>query len=428
MKKNPAQGNATTTASFSAKLIAPAVKPLRGQLSAEGEDAAIRWLAQSIQTHTQLVPIVADGDRIVDGVRRLRACEIAGVKPWIVQLKDVTKGGTIDAWNALNFEGRRHLSLNERAFLGAELSKGQKPGSNQHTKTSLPEGGMTQGEAAKVVLVSPDLIQKAKKVVQLAHEHDCQDEVLNYVREGRSIPQIIRTLETKSIKKKVDKIAENNGPAASSLDAMISQGLKLSFVLADPPWDYGQPQSTATGAPHHIYPTMPLEDIKAMPVARIAAKDSVLWLWVPNCLIPQGLEVMREWGFEYVTTAAWEKNTAPPTNGAVKPYHETLLIGKRGAGLKHEGAPMKSVTHAPLTAHSQKPVVFSQEVERLYPGAAKIELFCRQPRKGWIAWGNQAGGTSIAPAPRSQPAKNATRRKPVVKRAVSEVKKAARKR
>lgn len=120
-QKIPAQ--ATKTLPFSSKLIAPALKPLRHQLSGDGEDAAIRWLAQSIQTHTQLVPIVADGDRIVDGVRRLRACEIAGVKPWVVQLKDVTKGGTVDAWNALNFEGRRHLSLNERAFLGAELSK-----------------------------------------------------------------------------------------------------------------------------------------------------------------------------------------------------------------------------------------------------------------------------------------------------------------
>lgn len=262
---------------FNQQLISDGVKPLRGQLSGEGEDAAIRWLAQSIQQHTQLDPIVADGKKIIDGVRRMRACELAGTKPWIVQLKDITKGGTVDAWNALNFEGRRHLTTNERALLALELSKGQQVGSNQHTKAAAAATGcMTQGEAAKVVGVSTDLAQTDKKAVDMAEAQGRKEEVMTYMREGASIPQVIRTLEVQQAKKAVDKIARKNGASAMSLDDMVARGVKLSFVLADPPWNYGQSLMTASSAPHRIYPTMSTEAIKAMPISDLAAKDAVL--------------------------------------------------------------------------------------------------------------------------------------------------------
>ena len=411
-----AQASVPSIPSFNQQLIPAGIKPLRAHLAGEGEDAAIRWLAQSIKTHTQLVPIVADGKTIIDGVRRMRACEIAGTKPWIVQLKDITKGGTVDAWNALNFEGRRHLSLNERALLGVELSQGQQVGSNQHTKPAAAAGGMTQGEASKVVGVSTDLIQKAKKAVEMADAQGRKEEVMTHMRAGASIPQVIRELELKEVKQKVDKIARKNGEAALSLDNMIKRGVKLSFVLADPPWNYGKEEMmTSNGAPHTIYPTMSTADIKAMPIADLAAKDAVLWLWVPNCLLEDGLKVMAAWGFHFVTTAIWAKNKAPPTPGSVKPYHETLLIGKRGAGLAHDGTPMRSVLIAPMVAHSKKPAEFAMEAERLYPDAAKIELFCRTPRKGWVAHGNQSQAKGAARTAATKPAKSATKKKAVVK-------------
>lgn len=428
MSPASAQATVRSTPSFNQKLIPSGVKSLRAHLSNEGEEAAIRWLAKSIQQHTQLVPIVADGEKIIDGVRRLRACELAGTKPWIVQLKDVTKGGTDDAWNALNFEGRRHLSVNERALLAMELSKGQQVGSNQHSKaTAAAVGRMTQGEAAQVLGVSTDLVQKAKRAVEMAEAAGCKEEVMTSMRAGASIPQVIRRLEVKEVKKVVDKIARKNGAASMALDDLIARGVKLSFVLADPPWNYGQLMMTSNGAPHRIYPTMPTSDIEAMPIADVVAKDAVLWLWVPNCLLLDGLKVMKAWGFDYVTTAVWTKNKAAPSQGAVLPKHETLLVGKRGAGLEHEGNPMKSWYFEPRKAHSQKPVAFAQEAEQLYPNASKIELFSRSPRLGWLAHGNQAQANGSASTARTQPAKTAAKKKPAVKRP-AKAKVAARKR
>lgn len=413
---SPASAQATVRSipSFNQKLIPAGVKPLRARLSAEGEAAAIRWLAESIKAHTQLVPIVADGEKIVDGVRRWRACELAGTKPWIVQIKDITKGGTVDAWNALNFEGRRHLTINERALLAVELSKGQQVGSNQHSKVAAAAAGrMTQGEAAQVLGVSTDLVQKAKKAVEMAEAAGCKEEVMAHMREGASIPQVIRKLEVRETKKKVDKIARQNGSAAMELDEMITRGVKLNLVLADPPWNYGHKEMLTEWAPHNQYPTMSTEQIMAMPIEKLAAKDAVLWLWVPNCLLEEGLKVLRAWGFSYVSTAVWAKNKAPPTPGAVKPCHETLLVGKRGAGLIYEGEQMDSVFTSKVGAHSAKPEHFAKEAERLYPTAAKMELFCRNPRKGWIAWGNQA--KDAVTKARTQPAKVAAKKKPAVK-------------
>lgn len=425
-----AQASVPSIPSFNQQLIPAGVKPLRAHLAGEGEDAAIRWLAESIKKHAQLVPIVADGKTIIDGVRRMRACEIAGTKPWIVQLKDITKGGCVDAWNALNFEGRRHLTTNERALLALELSKGQQVGSNQHTKAGAAAAGcMTQGEAAKVVGVSTDLVQKAKKAVDMAEAQGRKEEVMTYMRAGASIPQVIRRLEVQETKKAVDKIARKNGASAMELDDMVSHGAQLSFVLADPPWNYGQALMTARSAPHRIYPTMSTEAIKAMPISALAAKNAVLWLWVPNCLLEDGLEVLHAWGFSYVTMAVWAKNKAPPTKGAVKPYHETLLIGKRGAGVAHQGNPMASVLTAPVGAHSAKPVEFAQEAERLYPDAAKIELFCRTPREGWVAHGNQAQAKGTAKKATSQPVKTASKKKAAKKQGTRvKAKVAARKR
>jgi len=99
-----------------------------------------------------------------------------------------------------------------------------------------------------------------------------------------------------------------------------------------------------------------------------------------------------------VTHAVWVKRKGSPTPGAVRPTHETLLMGRRGQGVIAQGPAMKSVFVDPLTVtqHSQKPAHFARELERLYPDAAKAELFCRTPRHGWTVLGNQVGTVADA--------------------------------
>ena len=84
---------------------------------------------------------------------------------------------------------------------------------------------------------------------------------------------------------------------------------KFKTILADPPWQFNN--RTGKVAPEHKrlnrYPTLSLENIKRIPVQTVVADHCHLYLWVPNALLPDGLAVMRAWGFEYKTNLIWEK-------------------------------------------------------------------------------------------------------------------------
>lgn len=83
----------------------------------------------------------------------------------------------------------------------------------------------------------------------------------------------------------------------------------FSTVLADPPWRFAN--RTGKVAPEHRrldrYSTMPLDAILALDVKNILAPNAHLYLWVPNALLPDGLEVMKAWGFRYVSNLIWAK-------------------------------------------------------------------------------------------------------------------------
>src|SRR5262249_18842916 len=98
-------------------------------------------------------------------------------------------------------------------------------------------------------------------------------------------------------------------PSPASADLLSSVRGTFGTILADPPWQF----MTRRGkmAPDHRrltrYPTMKLEEIAALPVGRLAAEKSHLYLWVPNALLREGLEVMAAWGFTYKSNIVWYK-------------------------------------------------------------------------------------------------------------------------
>lgn len=176
-------------------------------------------------------------------------------------------------------------------------------------------------------------------------------------------------------------------------------GQKFATIYADPPWRFQN--RTGKVAPEHKrlnrYDTMDLEAIKAMPVSEIAASKSHLYLWVPNALLPDGLEVMKAWGFEYKGNIVWEKvrKDGQPDGRGVGFYFrnvtEILLFGIRGDN-NRTLAPARSQVNLIRTMkreHSRKPDEIVPIIERCSPGPF-IELFARGNREGWAMWGNQA--------------------------------------
>ena len=148
---------------------------------------------------------------------------------------------------------------------------------------------------------------------------------------------------------------------------------------------------------------METPEICKLPVP--ATPDAVLFLWVPGSCLPEAFEVLEAWRFSYVTNIVWIKNVVGLGNW-VRNQHELLLIGRRGnmpCPLPANRPP--SVIQAPRREHSQKPDAAYALIERMYPGLPKLELFARNIRPGWSAWGNEVqrqpnNGNSMRVVPR----------------------------
>ena len=166
---------------------------------------------------------------------------------------------------------------------------------------------------------------------------------------------------------------------------------KYSTIMADPPWNINQ--QGKRGAASH-YNLMPLEDIKNMPVADLCNENAHLWLWVPNGLIPQGLEVMKAWGFTYRSPFFYIKPRLLLGN-YLRNASETILFGTRGkAPIRFKGQP--NWGFYPLLDHSHKPEEQFAVIERCSPGPY-LELFARRRQPGWDAWGNQIDSDIVIP-------------------------------
>jgi len=174
---------------------------------------------------------------------------------------------------------------------------------------------------------------------------------------------------------------------------------KYSTIYADPPWRFQN--RTGKVAPEHKrlnrYETMTLEEIMSLPVENIAADRSHLYLWVPNALLPDGLAVMKAWGFMYKGNIVWEKvrKDGEPDGRGVGFYFrnvtELLLFGVRGNN-NRTLSPARSQVNLIRTQkreHSRKPDEIVSIIEQCSSGPF-LELFARGDRKSWDMWGNQA--------------------------------------
>jgi len=169
-------------------------------------------------------------------------------------------------------------------------------------------------------------------------------------------------------------------------------------ILADPPWQFMN--RTGKVAPEHRrlrrYETMTNTDIMELPVAQIAAPQSHLYLWVPNALIAEGLEVMRRWGFTYKSNLVWykvRKDGGPDRRGVgfyFRNVTELVLFGIRGKNNRTlaAGRTQPNIIVSRKREHSRKPDELHPIIEACSPGPY-VELFARAHRNNWLVWGNE---------------------------------------
>ncbi len=179
---------------------------------------------------------------------------------------------------------------------------------------------------------------------------------------------------------------------------------QFATVLADPPWRFSN--RTGKMAPEHRrlsrYGTMRLDDIMELPVAQMVLPESHLYLWVPNALILEGLEVMQRWGFKYKTNLVWyktRKDGGPDGRGVgfyFRNVTELILFGVRGRA--RTLAPGRRQTNIVVTRkreHSRKPDELYDLIESCSRGPF-LELFARHRRDGWTQWGEQVRNPQLS--------------------------------
>jgi len=186
------------------------------------------------------------------------------------------------------------------------------------------------------------------------------------------------------------------GPAEDLL--ALGRGL-FSTVLVDPPWRFQN--RTGKMAPEHRrlsrYGTMALTEIMELPVAQIVGERAHLYLWVPNALILEGLEVMKRWGFTYKTHVVWyktRKDGGPDGRGVgfyFRNVTELLLFGIRGRNNRTlpPGRRQTNIIVSRKREHSRKPDEQYRIIETCSSGPY-LEMFARHARRDWVQWGNEA--------------------------------------
>ncbi len=174
---------------------------------------------------------------------------------------------------------------------------------------------------------------------------------------------------------------------------------RFRTILADPPWQFQN--RTGKVAPEHRrlarYETMGLSELLALPVQTTTEDTAHLYLWVPNALLLEGIQVLQAWGFHYKSNLVWHKvrKDGGPDGRGVGFYFrnvtELVLFGVKGKNARTL-APGRSQVNFLATRkreHSRKPDEMYPLIEACSPGPY-LELFARGTRPGWAVWGNQA--------------------------------------
>ena len=387
-------------------------------------EADLQSLARDILDNGLAEPIVLYEDKILDGRNRRRACEMVRVSPAFERWQPHEGESPVKYVLSKNLH-RRHLDESQRAMIGArvepmlaeEAKKRQSAAGGAHPgplPANLPEAskGEARAQAAAQVNVSPRSVSDAKAVLKSGDE-----ELIAACDAGFPVSAAAQLAKEPEEKRRRVVRAVRSGKAKNAAEAMRTERLserharnrvtvsvnaavpfperRWSVIAADPPWQYEHAISTSREIEEQ-YPTLDIDDICALKIGErtveeCATDDAVLFLWVPPSLIEQGLQVMEAWGFSYRTLMVWNKEKVG-MGFWVRQQIELLLVGIHGNPPTPE-APNRpaSLFSSPRGKHSDKPDIAYQIIERMYEGAARLELFARGGgREGWNVWGNEA--------------------------------------
>ena len=357
---------------------------------------AYEALVNDIRTNGQRDAIVLFEGMVLDGRNRQRACAELDLTP---KTKAFHGKDPLAYVISVNLH-RRQLDESQRAMVATKIETMKHGGARGVQDANLH---LARADAARIVNVSTRTVADAKKVRDKGTK-----ELVEAVEQGKvavSLAAKVAELPKDQQRKLVNadegelrgavkkaRRADRDAELAAKTKVVSQQlGTKLySVIYADPPWRF-EPYSRETGmdrAADNHYPTEELDRIKAIKVP--AADDCALFLWATVPMMREAFAVMEAWGFTYKSQCVWVKNNAG-TGYWWRNQHEILLLGTRGnVPAPAPGEQFASVMPAKVGKHSEKPEVFAEMIEEMFPKQNAVELFARKARLGWDVWGNEA--------------------------------------
>ncbi len=354
------------------------------------DDVAARGLLEPVWTFRGLV---------VDGRHRLRACHDLGISPKCREY-DGDEAGLVPFVVSLNAH-RRHMTASQRAVVALRVEqheaqaarKRMAEGGRSKGQTRLSDPGTAAERTARSMGVSAGYIKAAKLIQREAP--DLLERILadhNFgLQDARRELADRQRLERRT-----------SGVVLDLTCSVPPDDFLAGLICADPPWAFDDAGTRGAAARH--YNTMSLDVIMELrpwgrPVRAWAAADAYLALWTPAALLPVALEVLAAWGATYKTVVTWckerEGRVQIGLGHHVRTSTELLLLGTWGAPRPADKA-VPSHFVAPRGKHSAKPDESYDLLERLVGDVPRLDLFARQQRDGWLAWGDEV---DAAPAP-----------------------------
>jgi N6-adenosine-specific RNA methylase IME4 len=342
------------------------------------------------------------GDAILDGRNRYRACNQAGVP---IKTKKYTGTDPLAYVVSANLH-RRHLNESQRGMIAlamANMPSGYR--TDLQPSANLPK--VSQADAAKMVGVStrsvtsaaavrdkgtPELVERVKRgevavslAAKVAELPKQEQQNLANADEG--------SLRSAVKKSKRAEREQSGGQAQANENAdRTLNNRTFGAIYIDPPWrfetfsDAGKDRS----ADNH-YDTLSIAEIRERkpPVA----KNCVVFMWTTGPMLAEAIQLLKDWGLTYKARFIWRKPTAG-TGFWQRDNAEELLVATIGNVVAPApGTQSLAAIDAPTEKHSQKPAVFAEMIERLFPNTPKLEMYARPPfRAAWTVWGNEVPG------------------------------------
>lgn len=348
-------------------------------------------LKADIIEHGVIVPVIVDEEgNIIDGHHRARICEELAIECPTVVRKFISEEEKQALAIGLNLK-RRQLSPEQAELMRQKMKELvvtlRKQGKSQHEVAQIagiPRGTIARWEAGESDMKVTDLrLSIPKSEYQGIFDRVEGGETFDSIAgDWKVTPERIRQIA--NLHKTMQNVPEPVDP-----ESLTFPTGHYRTIVIDPPWPVEKIslEKLSNQGRKLDYPTMTLDEIKALDVGSLTHPAGThLFLWVTHKYLPYGLELVKEWGFNYHALMTWVKPSGFTPYSFM--YNTEHVIFATNKWVRPARLGVKLSFEEAVVRHSQKPEVF-YDIIRETTFEPRLELFARTPREGFKVWGNE---------------------------------------